>query len=782
MGNRIRTKDWGGSPLGPAEGWPAALQSLIRVVLSANQAMYVAWGPELILLYNDAYAQMLGEEHASALGESLLDVWLETQGELAGVIERLRASEPVQLNDVAVTVQRGDNLERAYFCFSYTPISDDFGNIAGLLCTSTETTAHVRKCRELSDKLEKQQRLLEQAPGFSAFLAGPEHVFAFTNSAYKRLFGERNYIGKNVRDAFPGLEEQGVYEQLDHVYETGQRFLAEGVSVHLAQSGAMGSVDVVLDFIYEPVFDETGVIGVFVEGYDVTERQRTQEALRTSEKLFSTLAQTIPSHVWMAKPSGEIYWFNESCYQYYGVGHGELSDGKVGQYFHPDDRPILVEKWKAALTSGEKYEAEKRLRRADGAYRWHLARAVPVKDEEGRILLWIGTSTDIEDQKRIAANLSVLNEELGQRVEERTAEHDLVWRNSRDLLMVLGVDGIYRAVNPAWSKILGYEPEEVVGRSFLDFIWPEDTERTREAHDQAILNRQLTGLEKRYKHKDGTYRWISWHTATEGGCVYGYGRDITTQKEQAAALRQSEERLHQAQKMEAVGQLTSGISHDFNNLLAGIIGALDLIQTRLAQGKLEKLDVFASGAMQAAQRAASLVDRLLAFSRRQPIDPKIVDVAVEIAGMEELIRRTIPHHAFELVIEEGLGPVRCDASQLAASVLNLAINARDAMPERGKLLIEAKSIHIPRLLGAPSTDIAPGDYVAISVTDTGTGMPAEIQERVFEPFFTTKPHGQGTGLGLSMVYGFARQSEGDVRIESEETKGTTITIFLPRYS
>ncbi len=781
MGSRIRAHDWSRSPLGPAENWPAALQSLIRVALSANQAMYVAWGSSLVLLYNDAYAQILSERHPGALGKSLLDVWPENQDELGPLIRRLYACEPVQVDDVASLVQRCGRSEQAYYCFSYTPIPDDSGAMVGLLCTAIETTAHVLARRELSDQLAKQQRLLEQAPGFSAFLAGPEHVFAFTNSAYKRLFGERNYIGKSVRDAFPGLEGQGVYEQLACVYETGQRFRAEGVSVHLAQSGEMGPVDVVLDFIYEPVVDETGVIGVFVEGYDVTERQRAQEALRTSEKLFSTLAQTIPSHVWMAKPSGEIYWFNESCYQYYGVGHGELSDGKVSQYFHPDDRPILLEKWKAALTSGEKYEAEKRIRRADGAYRWHLARAVPVKDEEGRILLWIGTSTDIEDQKRIAADLSLLNEELGQRVEERTAEYDRVWRNSRDLLMVLGVDGIYRAVNPAWAKILGFEPEEVVGRSFLEFIWPEDTQLTREAHDQAILSRQLTDLEKRHKHKDGSYRWISWHTATEGDRVYGYGRDITTQKEQAAALRQSEERLHQAQKMEAVGQLTSGISHDFNNLLAGIIGALDLIQTRLAQGELEKLDVFASGAMQAAQRAASLVNRLLAFSRRQPIDPRIVDVAVELAGMEELIRRTIPHHAFELIIEEGLGPVRCDPSQLAASVLNLAINARDAMPESGRLLIEARSVHIPRLLGAPQTDVAAGDYVAISVTDTGTGMPAEVRERVFEPFFTTKPHGQGTGLGLSMVYGFARQSEGDVRIRSEEAKGTTITIYLPRY-
>ena len=234
--------------------------------------------------------------------------------------------------------------------------------------------------------------------------------------------------------------------------------------------------------------------------------------------------------------------------------------------------------------------------------------------------------------------------------------------------------------------------------------------------------------------------------------------------------------------MEAVGQLRGGIAHDFNNLLAGIVGSLDLMQTRIAQGRTDTVERYAKAAMSSAQRAAALTHRLLAFSRRQPLDPKPVNANALVASMEDLLRRTIgPLHALELVTAGGLWTTLCDPNQLESAILNLAINARDAMPDGGKLTIETANAHLDDAYAAASRDVIPGQYVCICVTDTGSGMGPEVIARAFEPFFTTKPLGQGTGLGLSMVYGFAKQSEGHLKIYSEVRTGTTVKLYLPRH-
>jgi signal transduction histidine kinase len=253
-------------------------------------------------------------------------------------------------------------------------------------------------------------------------------------------------------------------------------------------------------------------------------------------------------------------------------------------------------------------------------------------------------------------------------------------------------------------------------------------------------------------------------------------------RERSDELEQAYEALRQSQKMEAVGQLTGGIAHDFNNLLAGIVGSLDLMQTRISQGRTDSLERYAKAAMSSAQRAAALTHRLLAFSRRQPLDPRPVSANALLTSMEDLLRRTIgPLHALEFVTAGGLWTTLCDPNQLESAILNLAINARDAMPDGGRLTVETCNAHLDDAYVAKQRDIRAGQYICICVTDTGTGMPPEVIERAFEPFFTTKPLGQGTGLGLSMVYGFAKQSEGHLKIYSEVGQGTTIKIYLPRY-
>src|SRR5256714_1843053 len=234
--------------------------------------------------------------------------------------------------------------------------------------------------------------------------------------------------------------------------------------------------------------------------------------------------------------------------------------------------------------------------------------------------------------------------------------------------------------------------------------------------------------------------------------------------------------------MEAVGQLTGGIAHDFNNLLTGVIGSLDLMHKRIAQKRFTDVERYATLATTSANRAAALTHRLLAFARRQPLDPKPVDVNQLVHSIEELLRRTIGETIqLEIVGADGLWATFCDPHQLESALLNLVINSRDAMPNGGKLTIETANADLDNLQAAELRDVAPGQYVCLSVTDTGVGMAPAVRGRAFDPFFTTKPLGQGTGLGLSMVYGFAHQSEGQVRIESEIGQGTSVTLYLPRY-
>ena len=643
-------ESWSGTPLGDPSGWTPALRTLAELVFAARQPMFLTWGTDLTLLYNEHYAEILGRKHPGAMGQPFLDVWSEIRDDLQEIVDQALAGGSVYMDDICLVVERHGFPEEAHFVFSYTPVRDG-GRIAGFLCVCSETTSKV--------------------------------------SAERRL--------------------------------------------------------------------------------------------RDSEAQFRGLAQAVPNHAWTAWPNGRLDWFNQQVFAYSGLSKDRLEGQGWREIVHPEDLADAGAAWARALDTGMPYEVEFRIRRADGAYRWHLVRAQPIRAADGGVIQWAGTNTDIEDRRAATEALATLNAELEERVAERTAERDRVWSNSQDLLAVVGADGIIRTANPAWASILGHQPEAVAGRSCFDFIWPDDAGPAQGALQAASTDRDLTGFENRHCHRDGTPRWISWNTSRVGDLIYAYGRDVTAEKEQASALKSAEEALRQSQKMEAVGQLTGGLAHDFNNLLTGITGSLELLRNRLAQGRTDELGRFVEAAQDAARRAAALTHRLLAFSRRQTLDPRPTDTNRLVAGMDDLIRRTTgPGIAVETVGAGGLWTVLVDPNQLENALLNLCINARDAMPDGGRLTIETAN----RWLDARSAadrELAPGQYVSLCVSDTGSGMSAEVIRRAFDPFFTTKPIGQGTGLGLSMIYGFVRQSGGQARIYSEAGSGTMVCLYLPRH-
>ncbi|MBP1180382.1 ATP-binding protein [Methylobacterium sp. PvR107] len=418
-----------------------------------------------------------------------------------------------------------------------------------------------------------------------------------------------------------------------------------------------------------------------------------------------------------------------------------------------------------------------------------------VLDAEGRVAgLFILTSETTgrvladaalkESQAALEAALGELrdlNGTLAQQVEERTADRNALWTLSSDMMLRCRFDGTITAVNPAWTEVLAWRPDELVGTTLMDLVHPDDLPRTIDGARRLSGGERLARFDNRYRHRDGSYRWISWAAQPGEGVIAAVGRDFTAERARAVALAAAEEALRQSQKMEAVGQLTGGLAHDFNNLLAGISGSLELIQTRLGQGRVMDVDRYITAAQGASRRAAALTHRLLAFSRRQTLDPKPTDANRLVAGMEDLIRRTVgPSVVVEVRSAAGLWPALVDPPQLENALLNLCINARDAMPEGGRITVETTNAWLNER-AARRHDMAPGQYLSLCVTDTGTGMPPEIVNRVFEPFFTTKPQGEGTGLGLSMIYGFAQQSGGQVRITSQVGQGTTVCLYLPRH-
>jgi signal transduction histidine kinase len=395
----------------------------------------------------------------------------------------------------------------------------------------------------------------------------------------------------------------------------------------------------------------------------------------------------------------------------------------------------------------------------------------------------------LAEREQNASLLQKLNETLESRVQHRTKElnHaremlafalDSAGMGSWDTDLVTGTtrrslrhDRIFGYPNllPSWDR-----------ETFLRHVVDEDRALAEAAFSKAEKS-GIFDLECKIKRNDGELRWIA-AKGQVANSKTGLPERMAGVVMDISDRRFAEEALRQSQKMQAIGQLTGGLAHDFNNLLTGITGSLELLQTRIAQGRLKGVDRYVNAAQGAAKRAAALTNRLLAFSRQQTLDPKPTNMNRLVADMTELLRRTVgPFIRLETVFAKGLWPTLCDPYQLENALLNFCINSSDAMPNGGLLTLETANISLDQS-GAHERDMLPGQYVALSVSDTGSGMSADVVARAFDPFFTTKPIGAGTGLGLSMAYGFARQSGGQVRIYSEIGKGTTVRLYLPRHN
>jgi PAS domain S-box-containing protein len=652
MARRIREMDWAATPLGRSEAWPQSLKLSLTMILASGFPMAIRWGPELVLIYNDAYRPILRDKHPEALGSSLREVWWEIYPELGPLNEAILRGEREAFfaEDHPWTLRRqGAMVEDARFTISYSPIPEETASngIGGILISCVETTERVRK--------EEALRVLNE-----------------------RLEAE---ITERIRER-------------DRIWQVSEDLLG-------------------------------------VSNFD-----------------------------------GYFTRINPAWTTLLGWSEDEIRRMHVSELRHPDDAAHSTAGRRRLAEGVPTVRMENRFRHKDGSWRWIYW---TLTAEQGLIYL-IGRHVTAE---KLAAEALRESERQFRLFTEAATDHALIRLDAR---------GVVSGWNAGAQRITGYAEREIVGYHFSCFYTAAD--RADGAPERALAAAATSG----------TYEHDGWRVRKNGslflaavvidairdeeGKLIGFAnimRDITERHEARSKLQHAQEQLAQSQKMEALGQLTGGIAHDFNNMLMVVSGNAQILKRRLHDPKslrsVEAIEL-------AATRGENLTRKLLAFSRRQALNPIVISLHQRLTEFRDLLASSA-RGDIKLVIdiERGVWPVAVDVHELELALINLVVNARDAMPSGGTITITAKNLGLD---SEDTPDGLRGEFVALTVTDTGCGIEADILPKVFEPFFTTKQLDKGTGLGLSQVYGLTRQSGGTVTIASRFGNGTSVTMLLPR--
>jgi PAS domain S-box-containing protein len=841
MAALMRAKDWTQTPLGPPEQWPQALKVATRILLTSRFEMWLGWGPEIAFLYNDAYRPTLGIKHPDGLAKPTRELWAEIWPDVGPRLRKVyEQGEATFDRALLLILERHGYPEETYHTFSYSPVLDDDGRVGGVLCAVTEDTDRVISERRLGS-LRVLASSLAAADSRGAVLKAAQAglgenphdlpfvlTYLFEDDGSARLACATGFpkghpaAPERLDRSTPGLWP---LDRADAVVDLSgladlpsgawNRPPAQAVVVPLIGQGGEAPVGaMVVGLNPHRLFDAdylaflrllAGQISSGLASADAFEaehrratalaealgmRQQAAKALedvnarlasevelRTAERdRLRTLFQRAPGFMCILQGPDLVFEFMNEAYLQL-VGHRDLTGLPARQALPEIEGQGFFEILDEVYRTGEPFIGRNMpvdiQREHGGPLEKRFVNLIyqPIVEADGSTSGIFAEGHDVTHQVRAENALRQLNETLEQRIRERTLERDLVWRMSQDLFLLCGFDGIYRSVNPAWAEALGYEPAELVGTRFDALAHPDDLATTRTEFERLTAGQIVRDFDMRMRAKDGSYRWYSWFCVPEGDQFYAAGRDMTERK-------RFEEHLRSSQKMEALGQLTGGVAHDFNNLLQVISGNLQLLSKDVAGN--ERAETRVQNALAGVSRGSKLASQLLAFGRRQPLEPKVVNVGRFIKGMDDMLRRALGEEIeIETVVSGGLWNAQVDPGQIENAILNLAINARDAMNGRGRLTIEAGNALLDDRY-ALQNDVPAGQYVMLAVTDTGSGIPPDILERVFEPFFSTKPEGKGTGLGLSMVYGLVKQSGGHIKIYSEVGQGTTVKIYLPR--
>lgn len=681
-GALIRAKDWSLTPLGPRHTWPAPLRVTLDNILNSPVAKVLMWGPDHIMLYNDSYRAIAGDRHPLALGSPVASAFPEVWDWNRPILEAGRRGEIQSHRDQPILFKRGESTETLILDLFYTPVYADGGTVGGVMCTIVDNSRRVDVEQQLAAREAELRRIADALPMLVCYV-DREHVYRFANECYNDWLGisPTDMVGRAVQqvvgDAFYQDRLPSIRRGL-----SGETFSCEAMMPH--KDGRTRRCE----FRYLPHIEADGSVpGVHILAIDIEERANRVAALSVSNGRFQTAMQAVHGVLWTNSADGRMVGEQPGWAALTGQTFEAYQNFGWSEVVHPDDIGPTIEAWAAAVKAQSMFLCEHRIRSLSGDWRTFVVRALPILDEEARVLEWVGVHTDITHQRAAEAALREQAETLA-----------------------------------------------------------------REAHHRKRAEEQLRQLNENLE-----------------------ARVIT----EIGERRQAESKLAQAQKMETIGKLTGGVAHDFNNLLQVVSGNLQLLAKDVAG--MAPAERRIANAMAGVSRGTKLASQLLAFGRRQALEPKVINVSRVIRGMDEMLRRAIGEGIeVETVVGGGLWNTFIDPAQVENALLNLAINARDAMAGHGKLTIELGNAFLDDAYAEGHDEVVPGQYVLLAVSDTGSGMSPDIITKVFEPFFSTKEEGKGSGLGLSMVYGFVKQSGGHVKIYSEPGEGTTIKLYLPR--
>ena len=681
-GELVRRGDWQASTLGPIDDWSLELRATVANVVNSPVAKVLMWGPDHVMIYNDAYAEIAGANHPAAFGGQVAAVWPEIWDWNREMLEAGFRGERRSFRDQPLTLTRGGVSETVTFDLFYTPVYEADGRVGGVLCTCIDNSVRVaaeQRCLES----ERELRTITDAMPVLVSFVDRDHVFRFANRFYVDWFGvtPEEVVGRHMRDV---VGEANYAERLPLIERAlaGETIASDGLLHHRDGTAHRANIQ------YLPRIARDGsVTGFQVLVFDLEDRARREEELDASNKRFRAAMDAVHGVLWTNNAEGRMVGEQPGWAALTGQSRDEYQGFGWAEAVHPEDRAGSVESWNDAVAAKAMYVHEHRVRRHCGTWRTFAVRALPILGDSGEIVEWVGVHTDISHQRAAEAALREQAEALSRQVRHR-----------------------------------------------------ERAEEQLRQLNETLEARVIAEIDER---------------------------------------RQAEAKLHQAQKMETVGKLTGGVAHDFNNLLQVVSGNLQLLGKDVAGN--DRAEQRVANAMAGVSRGSKLAAQLLAFGRRQALEPKVVNVTRFVRGMDDMLRRAIGEAIeIETVVGGGLWNTLIDPGQIENALLNLAINARDAMDGQGRLTIELGNAHLDDDYARTHDEVTPGQYVMLAVSDTGSGMTAQVLEKVFEPFFSTKVEGKGSGLGLSMVYGFVKQSGGHVKIYSEVGEGTTVRLYLPR--
>lgn len=908
----LRDFSWSESPLKCPDEWPQALQYAVRFLLDSKTAIYIAWGPELRLLYNDAYAEILGDRHPYALGQPLHLVWPEVWTDIQPLVEDVLSGSSFKREDEHFRIRRENQDIDTWFTFSFTQLRDLAGNVHGFYCILSETSEQVKLRRRRQNDSDRIYRLFERSSSFMAVLEGPDLRYSLANPAYFRLVGKRELLGRTIHEVFPEIRDQGYFELFERVYATGEPFAGTSLSVALDRSGTGELETLYIDFVLEPIHDEHDRIsGLLIEGYDVTshvraqervlqseiltheatiaqeearvrlealleaapvgiafadmqgkltlvnaenrriwgehpmsedvddyiewkgwwadgsarhgepispeewglaralngedaisdvieiepfgspgvrrilllraapvrnsngeiinavvaqtditERVRSESALRESEERFRTIANAMPQMVWSTRPDGYHDYYNHQWYEFTGVPRGTTDGEGWNDMFHPDDQKRSWDAWTKSLATGDTYEIEYRLRHHTGLYRWVLGRALPVRNEHGKITRWMGTCTDIHEQKM--AQVAVQdNEERFRALADNIPQ--LAWMADKS--------GNIFWYNNRWYDYTGEKVDQLDGFISARIHHPDHfLEVTRKFAD-CVGRGEIWEDTFPLKKSCGNYHWFLsravpiYDSNGEVSRWLGTSTDVTEQREAADSLRQMDKRKDEFLAM---------LAHELRNPLAPITTAANLLlATRPDSARLKQIS---SVIARQAVHMTTLINDLLDVSRVTrgliALETADVDMNVVIADAVEQAKPLIDARAHTLTVNitSESCVVKGDQKRLVQAVTNILNNAAKYTPVGGAIAVDT---------------LIEGSSINISIADNGVGMSKEVLTHAFDLFTQaqrTPDRAQGgLGIGLALVKSIIQLHGGYVRAVSEGAgKGCTFTVSLPR--